>query len=197
MHRRLASALSLVALACALGGPSHAADPSAAIVSKPCAGCHGIDGASKGDAPIIAGLSAPYLASTMRAYKNEQRYATIMNRIAKGYDDAQLDAMAGYFSSQSWPNTKQDIDAGQATKGQALHASKGCLGCHGPQGVSMMPTAPRLAGQYAGFLEQQMKDYRDPGKPIPPAAMVMRSMLSGLNDADIAALAAFYASQNP
>ena len=80
-------------------------------------------------------------------------------------------------------------------KGQNLHMTNGCIGCHGPAGISPLPNAPRMAGQYAGFLEQQMRDYRDSAKPIPPSAMIMRGMLGRLSDDDLNALAQFYASQ--
>ena len=193
--------LSSIVAAGLLGGALLAgitpasADPAGAMVSNPCAGCHGIEGASQGEAPVIAGLSQMYLSSTMKAYRDGQRYATIMDRIAKGYTDAQIDAMSGHFANIGWPTNNQTVDADQAAKGQKLHTSSGCAGCHGATGVSMMPNAPRLAGQYAGFLEQQMHDYKDAAKAIPPGAMVMRSMLAAMSDEDIAALAAFYASQ--
>lgn len=171
------------------------ADPAADIVSKPCAGCHGVDGASHGAAPVIAGQSQMYLAQTMRAYRDGARYATIMDRIAKGYSDAQLDAMAGYFAARSWHQPTQTTDTALAAKGKELHNAKGCAGCHGANGISMMPNAPRLAGQYAPFLKQQMMDYQDAAKSIPPTAMAMRGMLAGLSDDDLTALAEFYASE--
>lgn len=197
MHRKITTLFTVGILGGALlsGATTASADPTALMVSNPCAGCHGIEGASQGEAPVIAGLSQMYLASTMKAYRDGQRYATIMDRIAKGYDDAQINAMSAYFANLSWPTNNQTVDAGQAAKGQKLHTNSGCAGCHGPTGVSMMPNAPRLAGQYAGFLEEAMKDYKDASKPIPPGAMVMRSMLAAMSDEDIAALAAFYASQ--
>lgn len=171
------------------------ADPAADIVSKPCAGCHGVDGASSGAAPVISGQSQMYLAQTMRAYRDGTRYSTIMDRIAKGYSDAQVDAMAGYFAAKPWYQPEQSTETASVAKGQELHNTKGCAGCHGPNGISMMPNAPRLAGQYSGFLKQQMKDYQDADKAIPPTAMAMRGMLAGLGDDDLAALADFYASQ--
>jgi sulfide dehydrogenase cytochrome subunit len=178
----------LLASATALAGPS-----GAAVVSNTCAGCHGTDGASVGPAPVIVGLAEMYLASTMAAYKDGTRYGTVMNRIAKGYDQAQIQAMAKHLSGKPWVSGKQEIDPALAKKGQELHNGKGCVGCHGANGISMLPTAPRMAGQYADYLYFQMKDYANDSMPIPPAAMPMR-MLSALSDEDLKALAAFYAS---
>ena len=171
------------------------ANPAALMVSSPCAGCHGTNGASLGEAPVIAGLSSMYLNATMKNYRSGARYSTIMERIAKGYDDAQIAAMSDFFSKQAWPATDQKTDATLVAKGQQLHMTNGCIGCHGPTGISPLPNAPRMAGQYAGFLDQQMRDYRDSSKPIPPGAMIMRGMLSRLSDDDLNALAQFYASQ--
>lgn len=197
MHKKLSNliAAGLVGGALLSGAPAVLADAAGAMIGNPCAGCHGPDGASQGQAPVIAGANAMYLEMAMKSYRDGQRYATIMDRIAKGYDDAQIAEMGKFFAEKSWPANTQSVDADLAAKGQKIHNGAGCMGCHGPAGIAMMPNVPRLAGQYEGFLKQQMLDYKDAGKAIPPTAMVMRSMLAGLSDDDIAALAAFYASQ--
>ncbi len=197
MYTKIKTAVAVAALGGALmmQAGAVAADPAEKMIANPCAGCHGINGASMGDAPVIAGLSQPYLVSTMKAYRDGTRYSTIMGRIAKGYSDAQIDTMSNYFSAQTWPKNTQTIDADLAAKGSKLHASKGCIGCHGPVGTPFMATVPRLSGQYFGFLKQQMVDYQDADKAIPATAMTMRGMTAGLSEDDLAALAAFYASQ--
>ena len=64
-----------------------------------CNGCHGYDGVSKGAAPSIKGLPATYLENAMKDFKSGKRPATIRNRIAKGYTDAEITAMSEYFAS--------------------------------------------------------------------------------------------------
>ncbi len=76
-----------------------------------------------------------------------------------------------------------------AGKGKAA----GCAGCHGLNGTSNNPMYPNLAGQKETYLVKAIKDYRD-GKRKDP---MMEGMAKGLNDADIADMAAFYASQKP
>ena len=39
-------------------------------------------------------------------------------------------------------------------------ANMACAVCHGPNGMSMMPNAPHLAGQPAIYLVEQLKNYR-------------------------------------
>lgn len=66
-----------------------------------------------------------------------------------------------------------------------------CQPCHGPDGNSSDPQFPRLAGQYEDYLVRALTDYRS-GKRRNP---VMSGFATGLSDADIANLAAYYARQ--
>jgi sulfide dehydrogenase cytochrome subunit len=179
----------------ALSSAAWAASDVGVVLSMPCAGCHGSDGASTGEAPTIGGLSEAYLKATLVNYKNDARYGTVMNRIAKGYTEEELAAIAKYFAGKPWVSGEQVVLPDLAKQGQALHTSKGCIGCHGKNGVSTMPNVPRTAGQYIDYLVFQMTDYANPEVAIPRAAAPMRSMLKGLTEADLTALAHFYASQ--
>lgn len=192
--KSLTSTLALLGM-CFAGAPAMAAGVDAAMVSNTCAGCHGTNGISQGEAPTIAGLPEQYLKSTMQSYKDGSRYSTIMGRIAKGYSDAEFDAMAGFFSKQPWTPAKQDVDAALAAKGEAIHKENACAGCHGATGESPSPTTPNLNGQYADYLYFQMHDYKNPEVPVAPGAAIMRSMCQNLSDDQIKALAQFYASQ--
>jgi len=76
-----------------------------------------------------------------------------------------------------------DIEAGR-------ERSAACQSCHGPEGISLGAAWPNLAGQKAGYLEAQLKAFRA-GKRKNP---FMNAMTSGLSDAEIGNLAAFFAS---
>lgn len=65
-----------------------------------------------------------------------------------------------------------------------------CAACHGQLGMSMLPNAPHLAGQPEIYTAEQLKAYRS-GKR---AHEVMAVIAKPLSDADIADLAAWYAS---
>ena len=80
------------------------------------------------------------------------------------------------------------VQAGDAAAGKAKAAT--CAGCHGANGVSAVPMYPNLAGQKEQYLIKQLKDFRD-GKRNDP---IMAGMAKPLSDADIADLAAYYAS---
>ena len=67
-----------------------------------CANCHGTDGrAVAGQAmPALAGLPKDSIVTQMRAFRDGSRPATVMHQIAKGYNDAQIDAIATYFAAR-------------------------------------------------------------------------------------------------
>ena len=76
-----------------------------------------------------------------------------------------------------------------ALGGEAPAAAATCVACHGPKGVSANPEWPNLAGQHAGYLEIQIRAFRD-GQRENPA---MAPFVGKLSDKDIANLAAYYA----
>ena len=65
-----------------------------------------------------------------------------------------------------------------------------CAGCHGPDGISTVPTYPNLAGQKKGYLVMTLKGFRDGSRKN----TIMNPMAKSLTDADIENLAAYYAS---
>ena len=70
-------------------------------LAAPCAICHGTEGrALTKDVVPLAGLPREHIASQMRAFRDGQRPATVMQQIAKGYSDAEIDALAAWFSAQ-------------------------------------------------------------------------------------------------
>ena len=67
-----------------------------------CANCHGTDGKVVTGSPVtsLAGLDKSYFVAQMAAFKSGARTATVMHQISKGYSDAQIQALATYFSEQ-------------------------------------------------------------------------------------------------
>jgi cytochrome c553 len=98
------SSLILV-LACAGAFPVMAQNQEALYtqsLAATCANCHGTHGkATIGSAvPALAGMPREYLVTQMKAFKEGSRPATIMHQLAKGYSDAQIEQLAGYFAAQ-------------------------------------------------------------------------------------------------
>jgi cytochrome c553 len=65
-----------------------------------------------------------------------------------------------------------------------------CVACHGSAGVSSNPEWPNLAGQHATYLAIQLRAFRDGTRSNP----AMLPFVSGLSDAEIDGLAAYYSS---
>ena len=95
---------SLMVLACAFGA-GLAASPAAAqdkpfALALSCAACHGTDGKSPGAIPTLAGRPAKELKDALVGFKAGTRPSTVMTRLAKGYTDPEIDALAAYFSKR-------------------------------------------------------------------------------------------------
>lgn len=69
-------------------------------IASACFGCHGA-GSESGAAipPIIVGAPAQFIESSLKAFREDRRPSTIMGRIAKGYTDEDIAAVAQYFSA--------------------------------------------------------------------------------------------------
>ena len=78
---------------------------------------------------------------------------------------------------------------GGAAAGQAKTAV--CGACHGPDGNSMAPNFPKLAGQGDRYLLKQLHEIKDGKRQV----LEMTGLLANLNDQDLADIAAYYSSQ--
>jgi sulfide dehydrogenase cytochrome subunit len=94
---RIRAARSLAALLLVAAGPAPLAAPMAA---QGCLGCHGPAGQGSGAVPPLAGRPASEIVVALREYQAGQRPATIMDRIARGYTEAEIAAAAAYFAAR-------------------------------------------------------------------------------------------------
>lgn len=93
-------------------------------------------------------------------------------------------ALAAAFTLAAAPLPASADAAAGRTKAQM------CATCHGANGLAVAPNTPHLAGQPEPYLVEQLKAYRS-GKR---AHEVMAVVAKPLTDADIADLAAWFAS---
>ena len=96
-----------VAIALAAGNATVAigADTSGTTgrdIAANCANCHRSDGRS-GAIPAIAGQDKAYLVQQLKDFRDGKRPSTIMQQLAKGYTDEQIEAAAAYLASRK-PN---------------------------------------------------------------------------------------------
>ncbi|HXX85677.1 MAG TPA: c-type cytochrome [Casimicrobiaceae bacterium] len=94
----------LIAAAIAMlvvGAGAGAADPTLGRdIAANCANCHGTDGRSRGGVPSLAGQDRNYIVQQVKDFRDGKRPSTVMQQLAKGYTDAQIEAAAAYFAAQ-------------------------------------------------------------------------------------------------
>jgi len=93
--------LFIVAATALVAVPAAAQDTASRNLAASCAICHGTEGrAVTRDAIPLAGLPREHIVAQMKAFRDGKRPATVMHHIAKGYNDQQIDSLAGWFSAQ-------------------------------------------------------------------------------------------------
>ena len=96
-----AIALAVCCVSVAIGADANA--NTGRDIAANCTNCHGTDGRSRGAIPAIAGQDKAYLVQQLKDFRDGKRPSTIMQQLAKGYSDAQIEAAAAYLATQK-PN---------------------------------------------------------------------------------------------
>ena len=91
----------LLSLVCLLLPYSTSAQQrNIALLASSCAQCHGTNGKSVGGTPRLAGLDDLYFIKQMRDFKSGKRDSTVMQALASGYTDTEIEQLAAYFAKQ-------------------------------------------------------------------------------------------------
>jgi cytochrome c553 len=153
-----------------------------------CVKCHGEDGNSTAPGiPGLAGQQPQYLVVAMQEYLKKERKEAPMHGLLPALTNLDMETLALFFSSQA-PAQRAAAPFGDPAAGEPLSAV--CGGCHGAHGVSGDSATPNLAGQDARYLVEAIKAYRTTRK-----REKMRLYITGLSDAQIRDIAAFYSVQ--
>ena len=185
-----------------------AAKPDAAkgkeIAEKVCAACHGADGNSPAPAnPKLAGQFHEYLYKQLANFKprdgkKAERENPIMAGMVAPLSDADMRNLAAYYAAQKVVPAKAS-NRDLATLGQKIYRGgnlntgvAACSGCHGPNGLGMPSQYPRLSGQYAEYIEAQLKLFRS-GARANDANGMMRAVAARMTDKEIQAVAEYAA----
>lgn len=202
------AALLLTMTTAALGAGDAAAGAQKAAA---CTACHGADGNSLADMwPKLAGQLPDYLVKQMKDFKSGLRKDEQMSPQAANLAEADMPDIAAFFAVQKVRPAA--VDKALRAKGEQLYLrGKGrptpvtaCVGCHGPAGGgnrdwqrmqvrAPVLLAPAIGGQHAAYVAKQLIAYRDGGRRNDPA-QVMRDVARGLDDGEVAALAAYAAA---
>ena len=88
---------------------------------------------------------------------------------------------------------KADVAKGEQlyTAGDAAHGVIACVGCHGPNGNSMISVNPKLGGQHEAYVAKQLAEFKSGARANP----IMGGIAKGMSDEDIKNVAAYLDKQ--
>jgi cytochrome c553 len=164
-----------------------------------CARCHGFDGASDGSGafPRLDGQSAQYLAEQLRHFASGARQNALMQPIAKGLKDDEIEAVSQYYASlhavslPPRPVSEKVRDLGKqvAEVGDLNVRVQACESCHGPNGEGEpISGVPYLGGQYSHYISGQIQMFRQGYRK----SQQMFVPAHNLSEQDIVAVAAYF-----
>jgi cytochrome c553 len=197
----LSRAVAILAVA-ALAGLANvsqaqdAAEPAAgnaergATLAYTCLGCHGVANYKNSvpvyNVPRLRGQHADYLVLALQAYQNGERSHATMHANSSSLDAQDMADIAAYLSGEPLQPSTNPVGTPPA-------AAQVCVACHGNDGVGITPQYPTLSGQHESYIVRALTDYKKGGRKN----AVMAGFAGQLTDADIKALAAYYAAQRP
>lgn len=175
------------------------------IATQVCAACHGADGNSVAPAnPKLAGQIPDYLAKQLANFKPAaagkpaERNNPVMAGFAAALSPDDMRNVAAYYSAQPLKpekaRNKDSIELGQKIfrAGIAEKGVAACAGCHGARGEGVPVQYPAVAGQFADYVEAQLKAFRAGERANDPNRM-MRATAAKMTDAEIKAVADYIA----
>ena len=174
-------------------------DRARKIVSGVCFVCHGVEGDAASEVfPRLAGQHWEYTAKQLDNFKSGKRKSTAMAAMVTKLTASEMDALGRYF--EKMPVTPEPPkEPALAAKGRDLYLQgnpnsdvPACASCHGPTGLGTA-ALPRLASQYAGYLETQLKQFNSRERTNDNA--VMHTIVSKMTPLEMAAVAQYLAGQ--
>jgi len=100
MVLRSCLALVVAALAGIAAPVVPAAWAQAPLAAQGCVGCHGPAGIGSSPIAPLAGRPKADIEAALVAFRKNERPNSIMGRIARGYTDAEITAVATFFAAQ-------------------------------------------------------------------------------------------------
>ncbi len=158
----LLAAASMVAAA----APAHADEERARkIIGGSCFLCHGADGESASEVfPRLAGQNAEYIAKQLENFKSGKRKSSAMANMVTELSPEDMLSLGQFYASRP-PHKEAAKDGPLAAVGQYIYHQgnkfsgvPSCASCHGPEGAGSQ-ALPRLAGQHAAYLDNQLKQF--------------------------------------
>jgi cytochrome c553 len=160
----------------------------------PCLACHGANGTSQTPlVPSLGGQPEFFLTVQLLMFRDKLRVVAPMNEMLSGLTDADLKAMAAYFSKLPPPLPPAGaVDSGRMERARAVIEQQRCNFCHGAT-YGGGDDDPRLAGQREDYLAKALADYKNNTRRGYDASMA--DVLYPIGDEQLLDLAYFLARQ--
>jgi cytochrome c553 len=141
------------------------------IAQRQCAPCHGTNGISvSAQFPNLAGQLPEYLVKQLKAFRGSPtakplRLNPVMTPLAAALTDTDFQDLAAYYSrlapAAGTARNDSRLQLGRKiyTEGNPAEDLPACITCHRPTGTGIRPDFPRLAGQRADYLENQLASW--------------------------------------
>ncbi|MCP9481467.1 cytochrome c4 [Shimia sp. CNT1-13L.2] len=191
------TALLLSAILFAAGAQAEEGEPIATVIEDRCSHCHGDDGqASSRFYPRLAAQNRVYLAKQLRNFRDGSRASDVMNDMAVDLSDAQIEALAAFFSTQPVKahrvrTSKKSLEAVGAYiyhEGNEYTQIPPCSDCHGETAAGD-EVLPRLAGQHRHYMVEQLQAFGERTRTNDNA--IMHSIASKLTELEINAVSLY------
>ena len=174
-----------------------------AVGAPACVTCHGPTGQGQAAAgfPRLAGLNAGYIVQQLRSFKDGTRVNPIMAPVAKLLSAADAQTLATYYAALPAVDATGSaaaeaslVAAGEtlAKNGNWKNGVPACAQCHGAAGLGVGATFPRIAGQSAVYISNQLLAWQAGTRKNDPMGLMLGVALK-LSASDVSAVAAYYA----
>ncbi len=182
----------LAALFCAATAHAGAADPPE-IVQRTCVRCHGDNGvAAVPDTPHLDGQLASYLLDALDKHQKGKLPTEVPDHVPARLSLPELTAIAEFYAGSKASRPKQEADGQKVARGEVVFRNR-CEECHPDNGREGDKDGPRLAAQNLPYMLKQIRLFVSGKRKF---GFLQDEAYKGLSDADLEAVAHFFAAQD-
>ena len=165
-----------------------------ATLALNCTMCHGAQGLSVSNAPNLAGQYPEVVIKQLHDYKSRKRASSIMEALAQGLSERDIDDLASYYAylpkARTAATTYDEALPSLVRVGDPMRNIAPCISCHG--GVDQKIGTPWIEGMPHEYLVTQLAAFRSGSRRNDSEAQ-MRNMARAMTSKEIEEVAGFYA----